>query len=47
VEDNWHLGRLGNQSSDATAGSLLGLFDFVEGHARAPKLLLNPVSGTP
>jgi phospholipase C len=47
VEDNWHLGRLGNQSSDAAAGSLLGLFDFAEGHPRAPKLLLNPVTGTP
>ena len=47
VEDNWHLGRLGNQSSDASAGSLMGMFDFIEGHPRAPRLILNPVTGTP
>jgi phospholipase C len=47
IEDNWHLGRLGNQSSDAIAGSLNGLFDFNEDHSRAPQLLLNPISGNP
>jgi phospholipase C len=47
IEDNWHLGRIGNQSTDAVAGSLLGLFDFDENHPRAPQLILNAVTGTP
>jgi phospholipase C len=47
IEDNWNLGRLGNQSSDATAGSLWSLFDFNEGHPRAPQLVLNPATGKP
>ncbi len=47
VEDNWHLGRIGNQSSDAIAGSLLGMFDFNENHTRAPELLLNATTGNP
>jgi phospholipase C len=47
IEDNWHLGRLGNQSSDEFAGSLSGLFDFNEHHPRAPQLLLNAVTGNP
>jgi phospholipase C len=47
IEDNWHLGRLGNQSADAQAGSLFGLFDFAERHERAPQLLLDPTTGNP
>ena len=47
IEDNWHLGRLGNESSDAIAGSLRGMFDFDEHHARAPQLLLNAITGNP
>ena len=50
IEDNWSLGRLGGQSFDARAGSLLGLFDF--GHedddeAENRTLLLDPVTGQP
>jgi len=30
IEDNWSLGRLGNQSFDALAGTLNGLFDFTD-----------------
>jgi phospholipase C len=45
IEDNWHLGRLGNQSTDAVAGSLGGMFDFHEGHPRAPQLILDPNTG--
>ncbi len=41
TEDNWDLGRLGNQSSDRFAGSLLNMFDFNPEHTRAPKVLLN------
>ncbi len=28
IEDNWELGRIGNGSADAIAGSLDGRFDF-------------------
>src|ERR1700674_2977373 len=28
IEDNWDLGRLGDQSFDALAGSILDLFNF-------------------
>ena len=47
IEDNWNLGRIGNQSADALAGSLLPMFDFSEDAEGAPRLLLNPVSGQP
>jgi phospholipase C len=47
IEDNWSLGRIGNQSTDAIAGSLLGMFDFNRHHARTPRLFLNTVTGTP
>jgi phospholipase C len=47
IEDNWHLGRLGKQSMDAGAGSLLGMFDFDEHHPRAPQLMLHPLTGNP
>jgi len=45
IEDNWNLGRIGNDSFDALAGSLNNLFDFSGGHA--PKLYLNPTTGEP
>jgi phospholipase C len=45
IEDNWDLGRIGNQSSDAVAGSLRPMFDFNEDHPRVPKLILNPTTG--
>jgi phospholipase C len=45
VEDNWGLGPIGDQSSDAIAGSLSGLFDFDRKHPRAPKLILDPSTG--
>jgi phospholipase C len=45
IEDNWGLGRLGDQSFDALAGPLTGLFDF--GGRRAPKLILDPATGAP
>jgi phospholipase C len=43
IEDNWKLGRIGNGSTDAIAGTLNGLFDF-DDH-RAPKLFLDPLTG--
>ncbi len=44
VEDNWQLGRLGNQSMDARAGSLGNMFDFSSSR-RAPAVFLNPTTG--
>ncbi len=45
IEDNWKLGRLGNQSFDALAGSLDNAFNFKRAHS-AP-LILNPKTGEP
>ena len=45
IEDNWQLGRIGDQSFDALAGSLEGMFDFSHPH-RAP-LILDPKTGNP
>ncbi|MET9499454.1 alkaline phosphatase family protein [Streptomyces sp. NPDC006552] len=39
IEDNWHLGRLGDASFDVQAGSLNSLFDF--GNPHQEQLLLN------
>jgi phospholipase C len=44
IEDNWSLGRIGNQSFDATAGSLDNMFDFSR---PIPGLFLNPSTGEP
>jgi phospholipase C len=44
IEDNWNLGRIGNGSADAIAGSLHGMFDFDDGR-RAHKLILDPTTG--
>jgi phospholipase C len=45
IEDNWNLGRIGDQSFDERAGSLNNLFDFSA--ARAGRLFLDPASGQP
>jgi phospholipase C len=45
IEDNWSLGRIGNGSADAIAGTLNGLFNFATDH-RAYKLFLDPATGT-
>ncbi len=44
IEDNWNLGRLGDQSFDALAGSILDLFDFNASSPAAP-LILDETSG--
>jgi phospholipase C len=46
IEDNWSLGRLGDQSFDALAGSILDSFDF-KGKPHVKPLLLDPTSGRP
>jgi phospholipase C len=43
IEDNWQLGRIGDQSFDAIAGSLLNLFNFTG--PSAPALFLDPATG--
>ena len=45
IEDNWMLGRLGNESTDLQAGSLDALFDFTRHPEDSPLLLLDPASG--
>ena len=43
IEDNWQLGRLGDQSFDERAGPMTGLFDFTAA-ANGP-LVLDPQTG--
>jgi phospholipase C len=43
IEDNWDLGRLGGEASDAKAGSIEGMFDFDD--EKAPQLILDPSTG--
>lgn len=43
IEDNWNLGRIGNNSFDAYAGSLWNMFDFKKINKR--KLILDPETG--
>ena len=45
IEDNWSLGRIGDNSFDAIAGPLTGMFNFSGGNAAA--LLLDPNTGLP
>jgi phospholipase C len=45
IEDNWGLGRIGDQSFDAKAGSIKGMFNFTAGQ-KANKLFLDPDNGT-
>ena len=43
IEDNWNLGRIGDDSADAKAGSLSSVFDFKRNPAN--RLFLDPASG--
>ena len=45
IEDNWGLGRIGDQSFDERATSIAGLFDFRRGARRAPRVLLDDRTG--
>ncbi len=45
IEDNWQLGRIGDQSFDARAGSIGNMFDFNPDAKRAPKVFLDPETG--
>ena len=43
IEDNWSLGRIGDSSTDAIAGSLFGMFKFQNPAAKA--VILDPATG--
>ena len=45
IEDNWFLGRIGDQSFDSTAGSLANMFDFTPTVSHVNKLFLDPSTG--
>jgi phospholipase C len=49
IEDNWNLGRIGDQSFDAIAGSILGSFDFDDHEGRRERaerrLILDDTTG--
>jgi phospholipase C len=45
IEDNWQLGRIGDQSMDAKAGSLGNMFNFDPNAKPAPKVWLDPSTG--
>jgi phospholipase C len=48
IEDNWlHGERLGGGSFDASAGSIMDMFDFAQGGGHVAPLFLNPVTGLP
>ncbi|WP_332239014.1 phospholipase C [Sporolactobacillus sp. KGMB 08714] len=44
IEDNWKLGKIGNHSFDAIAGSLNSMFNFKQG-PKAQRLFLDPATG--
>lgn len=45
IEDNWHLGRIGDGSFDTHSGTIAGMFDFRQRSARP--LVLDPMTGEP
>ena len=45
IEDNWNLGRIGGESADAAAGTLLNAFDFNQSYGHAPAIILDPTTG--
>ena len=45
IEDNWSLGRIGNESADAGAGTLENAFDFNHSSGQAPAIILNDTTG--
>ena len=45
IEDNWNLGRIGDNSFNEKSGSILNMFNFTKGHY-VEKLFLNSNNGT-
>jgi len=44
IEDNWSLGRIGDQSFDAIAGTITNMFDFSH-HGEPRRVFLDPLTG--
>jgi phospholipase C len=45
IEDNWGLNRIGNESADSAAGTLMNAFDFNQKSGHAPAVILNDQNG--
>ena len=45
IEDNWNLGRIGNESADSAAGTLDNMFDFNQKFGHAPAVILDDNTG--
>ena len=45
IEDNWGLARIGNQSFDEKAGSILNMFNFTSGGHRAENIFIDSSTG--
>jgi phospholipase C len=45
IEDNWNLGRIGNESADSAAGNLDNAFDFNQKFGHAPAVILDDNTG--
>jgi phospholipase C len=45
IEDNWGLGRIGGNSADSTAGSLMNAFNFDQSYGSAPAIIMNDTTG--
>jgi phospholipase C len=45
IEDNWNLGRIGNESADSAAGNLDNAFDFTQKFGHAPAVILDDNTG--
>jgi phospholipase C len=46
IEDNWNLGRIGDNSTDAFAGPINGMFNFGPGAGTTKAVILDPATGT-
>jgi phospholipase C len=45
IEDNWDLGRVGGNSADSTAGSIMNAFNFDQSYGSAPAIIMNDTTG--
>jgi phospholipase C len=46
IEDNWNLGQIGDNSTDAIAGPINGMFNFASSSGTAKATMLDPATGT-
>ncbi len=45
IEDNWDLGRVGGNSADSTAGTIMNAFNFDQSYGSAPAIIMNDTTG--